>query len=116
MTLRWYHWAAIVGGGLWFMQWRKAMTLEPASAETAGENVGGQSQSGASGFSSILGNLIGALTAPPAVSSATAPSTATVPAATPTAAPVVQAPQSFAAPAPSGTWSLTEAQQSVGGM
>lgn len=107
MTLRWYHWLAIGGGALWFIQWRKALTLAPAASEAAGENVSGQSASPGGGFSQILGNLVSALTTPAPASSSPASSPASSTAANSSAAsipslapsPVVSSPLAFS-PAP----------------
>lgn len=95
MTLRWYHWAAIVGGALWFVQWRKALTLAPGNAEAAGENVSGQSS--ASGFSSILGNLVNALVNPAPATATAAATSASTPAPSVAPSPLVQSPPSFSA-------------------
>lgn len=108
MTLRWYHWAAIVGGGLWFMQWRAAITLAPGNAEAAGENVSGQSQ--ASGFSSVLGDIVSAIVNPPTATPTPTPTPTTTP--TPPVmqslapSPVVQSPPSFST-VPNTSWHET---------
>lgn len=111
MKLRWFHWAMIAGAGLWLLQ-RNGAAGAAASAEAKSERVGGASQSAAGSFSQTLSNLVGSLLAPPPAASAPA-ATTPAPVAQSTVAPTPQA-ASFLAP--SSAWSLTEAQQSAGGM